>query len=91
MPSEVLSSSLDFEDTLQTVARLAVPELADWCGVELVDQHGQSHQVAVAHVDPAKLEFASALREQYSPDPDAANGVPAVLRTASSVVCDRHR
>ncbi len=79
--NDVLSSSLDFEDTLQRVARLAVPELADWCGVELLDEHGESRQVAVAHVDPAKVEFAIALREQYPPDPDAAAGVPAVLRT----------
>ncbi len=79
--SEVLSSSLDFEDTLQRVARLAVPELADWCGVELLDEHGDSRQVAVAHVDPAKVEFAIALREQYPPDPEAPAGVPAVLRT----------
>ncbi len=79
--SEVLSSSLDFEDTLQKVARLAVPELADWCAVELVDEHGESRQVAVAHVDPAKVEFAIALREQYPPDPEVPGGVPTVLRT----------
>jgi serine phosphatase RsbU (regulator of sigma subunit) len=81
---EVLSSSLEFEDTLQRVARLAVPELADWCGVELVDEHGDTRQVAVAHVDPAKVEFAIAVREQYPPDPDAPNGVPAVLRTGQA-------
>ena len=81
---EMLSSSLEFEDTLQRVARLAVPELADWCGVELVDEHGESRQVAVAHVDPAKVEFATALREQYPPDPDATSGVPAVLRTGQA-------
>ena len=34
---EALSSSLEYEETLRLVARLAVPRLADWCAVELPD------------------------------------------------------
>ncbi len=79
--SELLASSLDYEQTLQRVARLAVPRLADWCGVEVVDDHGVGHLVAVAHVDPEKVALAYRLRERYPTDPDEATGVPAVLRS----------
>jgi signal transduction histidine kinase len=82
--SALLGSSLDYEQTLRNVAALAVPTMADWCGVDLVDQAGVSHQVAVAHVDPAKIQFAHELRRRYPPNPNAATGVPNVLRTGVS-------
>src|SRR3954452_21799573 len=79
---EVLSSSLDFEQTLQRVAELAVPELGDWCGVDLLDERGVARQVAVAHVDPQKVAFAHELRKSFPPDPDDdGTGLYAVLRT----------
>ncbi len=82
--SELLGSSLDFEQTLRNVAALAVPGMADWCGVELVDDEGVSQQVAVAHVDPDKVQFAHDLRKRYPPDPNAATGTPNILRTGVS-------
>ena len=47
--SGVLASSLDYEQTLRNVAELAVPDIADWCAVDLVDEDGDRHPVAVAH------------------------------------------
>ena len=32
--SRVLASSMDYAETLQRVARLAVPQIADWCAVD---------------------------------------------------------
>lgn len=81
--SEILGSSLDYEETIATVARAAVPGFADWCSVELLDAEGQLRSLAVAHADPAKLEMARALREQFPPDPDAASGIGAVIRTGA--------
>jgi PAS domain S-box-containing protein len=78
---EALASSLDYEVTLQRVAQLAVPRLADWCAIELPDERGRLQQVALAHTDPARVEEGRAMRERYPPDPDAAFGTPAVLRT----------
>ncbi len=79
---EALVSSLDYHATLATVARLAVPQLADWCGVDLVDAAtGKTHQAAVAHVDPNKVKFAVELAQRYPPDPHATSGVPQVVRT----------
>ncbi len=47
--SRVLGSALEYETTLQTVARLALPDLADWCVVDLEQPDGTLRRVAVAH------------------------------------------
>ena len=77
---QLLASSLDYGQTLERVARMVVPRLADWCGIDMLDDEGGIQQVAVAHVDPAKVELAHELRQRYPPDMDAPNGVPAILR-----------
>jgi hypothetical protein len=64
---QVLASSLDYEQTLRNVAGLAVPRIADWCGVDLFEGDGRRVPVAVAHIDPAKVEMAGVLRA-YDPD-----------------------
>jgi hypothetical protein len=79
--ARILSSSLDYEQTLRNVAALAVPDIADWCAVDLFDAEDDRVQVAIAHVDPAKIEMAERLRA-YQPtrlDPD--RGLGKVLRT----------
>jgi serine phosphatase RsbU (regulator of sigma subunit) len=78
---ETLASSLDPEETLQRVARLAVPGLADWCAVDVLDSNGRLEQVAVAHVDPDKVAFAQEYRRRFPPDPDAEVGIYTVLRS----------
>jgi PAS domain S-box-containing protein len=77
----LLSSSLDYEKTLEAVAHAAVPWVADWCGVDILGEDGDVRRLAVAHVDPAKVEWARELSERYPYDMDAPHGVPAVLRT----------
>jgi PAS domain S-box-containing protein len=77
---QLLASSLDYQQTLERIARMIVPRLADWCGIEIVDEQGDPQQVAVAHADPAKVEMAYELRRRYPPDPDSPTGVPGILR-----------
>ena len=78
--SRVLASTLDYEKTLQAVARLAVGELADWCAVDLVDDD-QIRQVVVSHKDEAKIKWAKELNKRYPPDYAGPSGVGNVLRT----------
>lgn len=76
----VLSASLDYRTTLAHVARLAVPTLADWCVVDVVED-GRVERVEVAHADPEKGVRAEELR-RYPPDPrDATTPSGRVLRT----------
>jgi PAS domain S-box-containing protein len=66
--SEVLASSLNYETTLKSLAQLSVPRMADWCMVDIVDEQGQVGRLAVAHVDPKKVEYARELQSRYPPD-----------------------
>lgn len=79
--AEILASSMDYEQTLRNVAGLAVPQLADWCGVDLFDSEGRRESVAVAHKDPAKLILAERLRAYEPEELDPDRGLGKLLRT----------
>src|SRR5436190_11405863 len=79
--SETLSKSLDVDETLESLAFLAVPHLADWCSIDLVEEDGALRNVAVAHVNPQKVELARELQHRHAADPDAPIGAPKVVRT----------
>lgn len=81
--SAELSSSLDYQATLRSVAQLAVPRWADWCSIALVED-GALHTLAVAHVDPAKVAIAEDYQRRFPPDPEADQGAYQVLRTGRS-------
>ncbi len=84
--SRVLASSMDYGETLVRVARLAVPTIADWCAIDLLDESGEIEQVAVHHADPEKVALAQRLGRLYRPDPGDAGGVPEVIRTGKPVI-----
>ncbi len=77
----LLGSSMDYETTLTNVARLAVPHIADWCAVSILEEDGTLNNLAVMHTDPEKMAWAAELQERYPSDPDAARGSYHVLRT----------
>jgi PAS domain S-box-containing protein len=77
----VLASSLDYKTTLASIARLAVPHIADWCAVYITLEDGTLQQLALAHVDPTKLELAHKLQRHYLDDPTAPYSVPNVIQT----------
>ena len=81
--SAELSSSLDYAQTLAKVASLVVPTFADWCAIDVVED-GRLQRVAVAHVDPEKVQLARSLEERYPSNPDAPRGTWHVLRTGKA-------
>ena len=83
--STELARSLDYQATLAKVAQLAVPNFADWCAIDVVED-GRLRRVAVEHVDPAKVQLARDLAERYPPDPDAPHGAWNVMRTGVSEI-----
>src|SRR5260221_7266938 len=83
--SAVLGASLDYETTLADLARLAVPTLADWCAVDMLGEDGAIHRLAVAHKDPAKVQWAYELQRRYPPDPNAPNSTYQIIRTGQPV------
>src|SRR3954469_7332911 len=78
---EVLESSLDFETTLRNVAALAVPDVADWCTIHLLEDTGDIRLVAASHADPERERFAWEISERYPALSDAPGGVPEVIRS----------
>lgn len=79
--STALASSLDYEQTLQSVARLAVPYFADWCSVDLLNQDGTISRVAVAHSDPEKVQLGWDLAQRFPRHLDDGYGISQVMKT----------
>jgi PAS domain S-box-containing protein len=76
-----LSLSLDYRTNLREVARLAVPRVADWCTIEILEEDGGTTCLAVEHADPQKVIFARELRERYPSRPGSRQGAARVLQT----------
>jgi PAS domain S-box-containing protein len=81
---EVLGRSLDFETTLRDVASIAVPELADWCIIDLLESGGGARRMAIAHDDPARERRGWELSERYPPGREEPGSLATVLRTGQS-------
>ena len=82
---EVLSLSLDEREVLEQIAWLAVPDIADWCVVDLVGPNGSLERVALAHRDPDKVAIGEELQARYPPaDQDAPHGVAQVIKTGET-------
>jgi PAS domain S-box-containing protein len=84
--SKFLSSSLDYQTTLKGVAALAVPHIADWCTIDILDSNHTLQAVAIAHKDPEKIAWARKLRKESPTDMTAKTGLPRVLRTGKSEI-----
>jgi len=74
-----LANAVDYETQLTTLAQLAVPQLADWCAVHLLQADGSIEQVALAHAKTVTLQAAHDWLQNYLPHDDV-DGLPAVLR-----------
>ena len=82
----ILASSLDYQETLRNIADLAVPQIADWCALDLFDEEGGRESVAVAHTDPAKVALAEQVRALEPQELDPERGLGFVRRTGRPVL-----
>lgn len=79
----MLSASLETEHTLRMIMHLAVPRLADWADVSLLDANGALQRLEVAHHDPRMVEVVRALEQKYPRDV-ANDRAYAVVRSGQS-------
>jgi serine phosphatase RsbU (regulator of sigma subunit)/PAS domain-containing protein len=79
--SRVLASSMSLDETLQHVAELAVPQIADLCAVDLLTETGEIERVAVHQRDARRLAMAERLASLYQPTLDEPAGVGNIIRT----------
>ncbi|HVL95899.1 MAG TPA: SpoIIE family protein phosphatase [Solirubrobacteraceae bacterium] len=82
--SSILASSLDLRETLERVAQVAVPSLADWCAVHVPGDSGALELVAVAHTDPEQVERAREIGRRFPARLDEPGGIARVLREGTA-------
>ncbi|CAN5463208.1 hypothetical protein BH23VER1_BH23VER1_20280 [soil metagenome] len=84
--SNVLAESLDYQQTFDNLARLVVPQLADFCIIDRLDDDGRLRQVTVAHRDPDQEPL---LRQIRYPDPhEKGHGALRIFQTGKSEICE---
>jgi PAS domain S-box-containing protein len=81
-----LSASLDYEETLEGITRLLVPDLADWCLLDIVQDDGSVNQLAAAHSEREKEDLLNRLREHRQFGEEDPGSTAEVLRTGRSVL-----
>ncbi|MDX2230555.1 MAG: response regulator [Leptolyngbyaceae cyanobacterium bins.349] len=80
----ILSSSLDYETTLTQVTQLVVPQIADWCAIDLIEPNQTVRRTVLTHQDPQKVKLGKELQERYPVDLNASQGVGRVLETGKT-------
>lgn len=83
---QVLTSTLDDDAVLAQIASLAVPRVADYCIVDVIEPDGEVRRAAALHADPAYAEMLAELVERYPPRNLSLNGVPKVLRDGGTIL-----
>jgi len=77
----VLTSTLDANEAAQRLASLSVPRLADYVTVNMLQPDGSLKLVALAHINPEKIEIIRELEKSLPPtDPDSPSGAAKVVR-----------
>lgn len=67
--SRVLAEATDYRDTLERLAQVAVPTLADLCIIDVLDELGRFRRLACQHYDPSKAALVRELHHDFAPDP----------------------
>ena len=80
----ILDASLDYEETLRSVVQIAIPEVADWCAVSVLDDAGVLQEVATAHVDEGQREIGAEISRRFPADPGADSGRYRVARSGET-------
>ncbi len=82
----VLASMFNYEIALKQLARLAVPDLADWCSIHLIEPGNNLRRIDLAIDKPSHtLTHLGELREHFPYDPSAPSGIAQVIATGQSI------
>ena len=80
----MLSSSLDYDQTLMSVAKMVVPGVADWVYINLMDRDGAPRTAVTYHWNPEFVKKVEEIRKQYPRDWQAGIADPRVFKTGKS-------
>lgn len=76
-----MAQSIDWESTVQAVVSSAVPAVADWTSLTMLEPNGHLRVVALAHRDPECERLAWEFIARRPPQPGAESGAARVIRT----------
>lgn len=85
--SRRLASSLELTQILERLASAAVPFLADWCVVDMLERDGSARRMLVHHRDRAKAGVCDALK-RYGPRRDRRIPITQVLESGRPVLLE---
>lgn len=81
-----LTTSLDYQTTIASVAKLAVPTIADICVVDLIETLSPKPSLTVAHRDPNKEQLFTELHRKYPDLNNQHSPLNKVLRDRQSIL-----
>lgn len=84
--SAALARSLDYNETLRQIAALAVPRIADWSVVSVLQPDGALRRVSVVHRDPARAPLVDLYLRSFPPNGHPREGAMAAVRQGRSVL-----
>ena len=87
--SAILGESIDYHQTLRRIAEIAVPDLADWCVVDVLEWTRGISRVAVAHTDPGRVAAAEELSQRWPSDPSSRGAVYEMIQRRSPLLIER--
>lgn len=80
----ILGEGLDFKATVNRVARVAIPDFADWCVLDFLGADGTIERAAIAHVNPEIESEVRASAKSIRIDASREFGAPNVIRTGQT-------
>src|SRR5690348_11139767 len=86
--SGVLAGSLDYERTLKEVAHLTVPDVADWCAVDIVEPDGSLRQITSTHPDAEQEALLMELRRRYRAEKGGSAGAAYSILTGEPTLVE---
>ena len=83
--NDALARAESQSDVMRSVTQVAVPALGEWCSIFVLPENGGPiPEIEIAHADPSMVEYARELQTRFPYDPNAATGIPHVIRTGES-------
>lgn len=84
--ADLLASSLDLDETLENVARVAIEGVADWCSIDLLADDGTLRRAVVMHRDPERIRWARDFQREYDRRMAGKQHLPPVFETGEAVL-----
>ena len=83
--NSTLATILKYDVRVKKLAELIVPEMADWCAIDILSEDGTFIRKAVAHTDRKKIKIAKELQEKYPPVKHEG-GIMQIIRSGQAAI-----